>query len=271
MSNPVSKLVMKEYDLKDLCIYSTCSLKYHYKSINKPALPGGADERYIINIALKESYIRYFQHKGLSKPIAIGKLMAFFSSRVLHYKSIWTSNQSFKIDDTKALIDAHSLIVNIENFINPYDELVAVSFPVERVIGGSMITDEIDMIVFRHPPKKESYIEIVYFDINSLQDKPDFTMLLRANLGTSIVTRELMGEALKIRPVVYHIQSGKSLELQLQHEQRLNYQRLIKNLIKGIDNKIYYPRPSYGACEHCNYFNICSWKINEKDKTTTSN
>jgi hypothetical protein len=257
---------MSEYLLKDICLYTVCPLKLFYKNAGKQMIVSDADDRYIISTALRETYIKYFQLKGLGKPMSIRRAAALFSSLAFDYKSKWTKDSSKFFQDTKSLVDAHSLVVNIDKFLNPSDELVAALFPLERNIGQHIVKDESDLIIFRHPPKKESYVEIVYFDISNRDDPVDFNLLLRANFGLSVVTRELMGEALTIKSTLYNLLSGKITEITLSREHRFNYQKLIRNIINGIEAKVYYPRPSYGTCEHCSYSNNCSWKINEKDK-----
>lgn len=251
-------------------MYAKCSLKYLYKISGKESIVSDADERYIMSVALKDTYIKYFHQKGLGKPMNNSNAMSMFSSKLIAYKTKWLKDKSLAIQDTKTLLTAHQNIVDAEKFINPEDELIAASFPVERVIGDRMIKDEIDLIVFRHPKNKESYIEIIYFDVNPLQSKPDFTVMLRANLGLTVVKQDLMGEALIVKCTVYNILSGKSTDIELSHEHRFNYRRFIKSLFTGIESKLFYPRDSYNVCEHCSYSSICSWKVNEKDKIIAS-
>lgn len=262
---------MGEYYLPDLCLYATCPLKVKYKQQGVPAIVSCADDRYIISTALRDTYIKYFQMKGLGKPITISRAAAMFSKLAFSYKKQYAQSNSIFFNDTQLLIDAHALVVGIEKFLNPTDELIAANFPLERVIGGHLIRDESDLIVFRHPPNKESYVDIIYFDTNAEIKVPDFNLLLRVNFGLSVVTRELMGEALKIKSTLYNILSGNLREIVLSREQRFNYQRLIKNIINGVEAGAFYPRPSFGACEHCSYKTICSWKLNDKNKIITTN
>jgi CRISPR/Cas system-associated exonuclease Cas4 (RecB family) len=94
-----------------------------------------------------------------------------------------------------------------------------------------------------------------------LPDEKDFGFLLKANYGYSVVLRELISSSIQVRCTVLNVLTNKRIEISFKEEQRFNYQRLISNLAKGIENEIFYPRPSFGACETCTFKQTCSWRI----------
>lgn len=172
------------------------------------------------------------------------------------------NDESIFVSDAKALIAAHDSVLKMPSLLNPTDELVAVNYPLERTIRGITVQDEVDLIFLRHPPSKESYVEMIYLDTSlRMPNEADFGFLLKANYGYSVVQRELIGSSIQVRCTILNVLTNKRIEISFKEEQRFNYQRLISNLSKGIENEIFYPRPSFGACDTCTFKQTCSWRI----------
>lgn len=218
-----------------------------------------ADDSFIVASALRDAYIRYFQRLGISSPLKPIELTKYFSKKCLDYKrASWNDTTSIVLD-AKLLIQAHDLVLNAHQLLGPKDELIAVSYPAERSFKGSLIKDTIDVIILRRPHNKEAYVNLVYFDTKSVNAN-DFNNLLRAHFGYSVVLRELSKD-FKVVCTVLDVLSNKSHVISLKPNERVAYVRIINNLIQGVESKVYYPRPSNGACESCAYKTVCSWHI----------
>lgn len=250
------------YELTDLILYAECPLKVKFKLNKKLKLPEYADDRRLISTALRDSYIYYFQRMGLNSTPSPQKIAAYFSKKCMEYKKAMSNDPSVVIKDTKALIVAHENVLNVNRLLGEGDELVAINYPVERSLLKNTIKDSIDMIVLKHQPKAQTYVELTYFDTSeSKTDEKDLGILLRANLGYGIVSRELVSNFTEVKCNVLNVMSNKKTEITLERGQRWNYHRVIGSLIKGIEADIYYPRASKGACDHCKWGTVCNWKI----------
>lgn len=248
-----------EYNLSDLILYATCPYKYRYKVESKSGTSIYADDSFIVASALKESYLWYFQRLGLNSPIKPLELTRHFSKKCLDYKRASFSDTSNIVLDAKLLIQAHDLVLNADKILGPKDELVAVSYPVERTFKESLIKDTVDLIVLRRPKNEPPYVNVMFINIKG-ELPNDFNLLLRAHFGYSVVLRELAKD-LKVVCTVLDVLSNKTSVISLKPNERVAYVRIINSLILGIRSKVYYPRPSNGACETCTFRSVCAWHI----------
>ena len=250
------------YNINDLIFYATCSYKYKFKLSSTKVLSSNADDKTIITTALRDTYIHYFQNIGIGIKLNSNNLTQFFSRKCVEYKKSSTGITALLIRDTRALIDAHAILIKLGNYLKENDELVAVKYPIERSIRSYTITDEIDLLILRRPEGQPVFLEAVYFDV-SPEPEPakHFGPMIRAAFARSALIRELAGIHTTVVSTQWHIISNKVSNIFLSQDDRYSYARLLTSIIKGIEAESFYPRPSYGVCDTCAFNAICSWKI----------
>jgi len=240
-------------------LYAECPLKEKFYKANPRMLLPDMDAKTLISTALRDTYIHYFQRLGLhGQAPSVQASVQYFSRRWVEYK------KSYGQDTTRIapiLIQAHEKIVRLPELFNDQQEIAAAGFPLERVVRGNLITDSADLIILNRQ-RPELTVDVYYFDTSSKKNtEEDFGVQLRANFGMSSVRRDLRHDFVSSRVFTYNILGEYQKEVKMPMIQRMNYPRIIAGLVRAVDAKAYYPRPSNGACNSCMFNQICSWRM----------
>ncbi len=253
-----------EFDLNELIVYATCPHKYKLYA-KHGRLCNYQDTRYTVDTLLSKVYLHYLQEKGLGNCLTLRACIASFSKDLTKAGLIGTINKTSSNKITPAMLVA--CIDSIKKFIEYIDqyELICVSYPIIKdvVIDNIIhtVNTSADCIVF--DPNKNA-IRVITFNGSNFYTNHNVSHSIKSYMCLSQVKRELKFKDCIVHSIILDINSCTETEIKLDSIHRTNYSSVIKNIIIGMISKIVYPRPSYLACENCEYKNICVWVSSQK-------
>lgn len=250
------------YKVNDLTVYSICPAKYRlYNKLGQDIFYDLSDS-VLVSTALRDTYKYYYFNLGMYKEkFTTKRLLRYFTRKWNFYKNLYETLSKTKVIKVIDLVKAHEAIMNIDKLIDYGYELIASDYPIERNIRGRLFTDSVDLIVInRNGP--QDIVELIYLDPSiTKRDDNDFSVVLKANFGLSCVARDLRKENIRFKAVIMNVLTRHRKEIVLDLSTRFNYPRFLNVLANGIEYNIIYPRPSFGACQHCAVRSYCNWKI----------
>ena len=273
------------YNIDNLIDYATCPYKYRFR-VSEPSKNNkyiNTDNRDRIGSILRSIYIHHLVQKGLGNNLTLRALNVAFSKALVKEKLIGV--QGFQVNNISSISHEtanNSVIINptelisylesIRNFyalIDVYEKnhfhIVAVEYPIERKFidrneTSFSIRSNQDVILYNESSGNKILL-CISFDHKFSNN---FGTTLKACLNYVQIKRELTGENVNVNNIILDPFSLKQTEVKLDQDHRLNYPRILKSLVESIQNKVYYPRVSNGACEHCVYQNKCIWSFKKK-------
>lgn len=250
------------YKVNDLTLYSICPAKYRFYTKLEQDMFYDLSDRTLVSTALRDTYKYYYFNLGMyGTKYSIKRLIRYFTRRWNYYKALYETICGSKVFQIIDLVKAHEALLKIDDLIDEGSELVASDYPIERNIRGRLFIDSIDLIVInRNGP--QDVIEIIYLDPSiTKRDENDFAVVLKANFGLSCVARDLTRDNIRFKAIILNVMTRNRKEIVLDLTTRFNYPRYLTVLANGIDYNIIYPRPSFGACQHCAFKVACNWKV----------
>lgn len=245
------------YDLDDLIMFSICPFKYLFKSKGKINSRFILDEKYLIDCALKDTFLYYVTTLSFKKDLTYRQLVSYMSKRLVAYTLIGEDPLPIKPEELTRAID---LVSRFQDIV--MGELVAVNFPIERVyINSYTVRSAADMILYS---KISNTLEIVFIEHPDFIAHNLFGLQLKACFVSGLIRRDLAGSGMNIVCNILNMRTHKRTEIELNKDHKINYNRFIKSIIKSIEAKAFYPRPSFGACSTCTARSGCDWKVKDE-------
>lgn len=242
-------------------LYASCPLKYQYLDADGPREFYTLDERELVALALKDTCIKYLQTRGLRKPWTSKQAIAFLSRRWAYYQSISSEQTVNQSKVTQVLLKAQDRAINIHKLFSVRDEVAAVSMPIERSFRDLTVRDTIDAIIVSKTFRgRATSIELLVLDAGlENPSNQSFVARVRAMLAITYSHRYLLDYKAPLRSYILNVYNGTRREISLSKDHRFNYSKLLRNIQHGIDNKVFYPRPSEETCKYCVYRKRCKW------------
>lgn len=248
---------MKEYYLNDLIEYIDCPLKYRLKK--EIGLEGSCDlsSNSIISSALAETYLRACHLYAQGRPMTVQERAKHFSKVWNSLKDKFVSNGGSENRAHAQLIASHKKVIDMTRLVPEGWDISLVDFATERVLGGALVHDSIDLALVNS--KNTKIIELIFLDRSLEKDmSTDFRTILRALFNYHYFKSELAGVPdLKIRCISLNLHHGKRKPIQFTPDIVNRYRYVTADIISSIESKLYYPRPGALACKHCLFTKEC--------------
>lgn len=248
-------------DLSDMMLYASCPLKYQYLDAEGGREVYTLDERELVTLALKDTCIKYLQTRGLRKPWTSKHAIAFLSRRWSDYQQSSDTQTVNQAKVTEVLLKAQDRAINLHKLFSTRDEVAAVNMPIERSFRDLTVRDTIDAIIVSKTFRgRATSVELIVLD-SGLENPSNqsFVARVRAMLAITYSHRYLLDYKAPLKSYILNVYNGTRREISLHKDHRFNYSKLLQNIQHGIDNKVFYPRPSEETCKYCVYRKRCKW------------
>lgn len=243
------------YDIYDVADYSSCPYKltFKHKDEDKKIF-----ENTISNLT-KDLCLFYIGKKFLNKPISIYGL----NSKLNKLWDLYKKNKKVFIGKNKKR-DKIEELMSVKNRINFINDLVQEE---ENVLAFDYeFKFRIDSIIIKGKclaisELNNTYRIIIMPDNSPINDvKDNYHYLTIGNYFYLAALQEFEGITDNI--VVDVINTYKGIVYRPILKSRQDIEEYFRTLIKGIENELFYPRPSYYTCKYnCDYRKQCKWKI----------
>jgi hypothetical protein len=238
-----------------------CPLKAKLYQKAKLNLPSWADSRTLVSAALTDTYVKSCHMYAQKKPFSSKAKVEYFSKQWNAYKNRYTAAGGPLTRIHNQVVIAHEKILNMDNLIPDGWDFVLVSYPFDRVISGSTVSDRLDLVLVNK--KDTTNVKLILLDPTVCEETDkDYGTQLRALFCLMYFKRELTSTPdLNVTCYVKNLYHGYERQLTLSASDRLAYRRVIKNVISSMEAGLYYPRASADACKHCLFKTQCSFSI----------
>lgn len=250
---------MNKIKTSDAIMYMDCPLKYKLYKEGAYDVPYNASAKTIISCALRDTIMQAYRLAGTRRGYNISNLSKYFSRAWSGYRDTYVEMGGVMEKYSSYLFDSHKRMVD---FTLPDKEDVAlVGYPVERVIGGNIYTDSLDVVLINKKDTKK--VTLLFFDTSlAKKSEIDYGTQLRALMGRSCFLRELKGESdIDISCRVVNLYHKYSRTIDISDADKMNYPRAVRNINKAINDKLFYPRASEESCRDCFFKEQCQWRI----------
>lgn len=247
--------MVNDYDIEDIVEYVSCPFKLTFQKAD--------EEHKIFENTIGEITTRlcyyYIGKKFLDKPVSKvslnNKLNEIWGELKKRNKiNIGYNNKKERVEE---LLLIKSRIDFVLNLIHEDEEFIAFDYETSKVIAGVNITGTILSVTRNQENIYKVYVIPKIAPVNDMNDS--YYYMLIGNFIHKSFLEELEGLSIDLEVIIINPYKG-ILYKPLIKKEEIKY--ILEDILKGLKNDIYYPRPSYYTCKYnCKYKKQCPWKI----------